>query len=584
MYRTHNCGELRSKDINTEVILSGWVHKTRNKGFMIWVDLRDRYGVTQLIFDEKRSTKDLFEKAKSLGREYVIQIKGSVISRASQNPNIPTGQIEILVTDLTVLNESLTPPFTIEDETDGGEELRMKFRYIDIRRNHIKNKLIFRHKVSSEIRTYLTKLDFIDVETPYLIKSTPEGARDFIVPSRMNQGEFYALPQSPQTFKQLLMVGGIDKYFQIVKCFRDEDLRADRQPEFTQIDCEMSFVNQEEILNTFEGLIKHLLKEIKNFSIDKFPRMTYEQAMSKYGCDKPDIRFGMELSNLNDISKHKDFNVFNSSELVLGIAVPNGNDLTRKQIDGYTNWVKRPQIGAKGLIYVRCNEDGTFKSSVDKFFDQNDLNKWAEKTSANKNDLIMILSGEKSEVRAQMSALRLEIAENLGLRNPNEFAPLWITDFPLLEYDDESKQFHAMHHPFTSPKPDQLDLLETSPEKVKANAYDLVLNGNEIGGGSIRIHDKKVQEKMFNLLGFSEKEAKDQFGFLMNAFEYGAPPHGGIALGFDRLVAILDGHESIKEYIAFPKNNSGKDVMINAPSKIDSAQLEELSLKINDKS
>ncbi|MCH1557712.1 MAG: aspartate--tRNA ligase [Flavobacteriaceae bacterium] len=584
MYRTHNCGELRSKDINTEVILSGWVHKTRNKGFMIWVDLRDRYGVTQLIFDEKRSSKDLFEKAKNLGREYVIQIKGSIISRASQNPNIPTGQIEILVTDLTVLNKSLTPPFTIEDETDGGEELRMKFRYIDIRRNYIKNKLIFRHKVSSEIRTYLTKLDFIDVETPYLIKSTPEGARDFIVPSRMNQGEFYALPQSPQTFKQLLMVGGIDKYFQIVKCFRDEDLRADRQPEFTQIDCEMSFVNQEEILNTFEGLIKHLLKEIKNFSIDKFPRMTYEQAMSKYGCDKPDIRFGMELSNLNDISKHKDFNVFNSSELVLGIAVRNGNTLTRKQIDSYTNWVKRPQIGAKGLIYVRCNEDGTFKSSVDKFFDQNDLNKWAEKTIANKNDLIMILSGETSEVRAQMSALRLEIAENLGLRNPNEFAPLWITDFPLLEYDDESKQFHAMHHPFTSPKPDQLDLLESSPEKVKANAYDLVLNGNEIGGGSIRIHDKKVQEKMFNLLGFSEKEAKDQFGFLMNAFEYGAPPHGGIALGFDRLVAILDGHESIKEYIAFPKNNSGKDVMINAPSKIDSAQLEELSLKINDKS
>jgi len=584
MYRTHNCGELRSKDINTEVILSGWVHKTRNKGFMIWVDLRDRYGVTQLIFDEKRSSKDLFEKAKNLGREYIIQIKGSVISRASQNPNIPTGQIEILVTDLTVLNESLTPPFTIEDETDGGEELRMKFRYIDIRRNYIKNKLIFRHKVSSEIRTYLTKLGFIDVETPYLIKSTPEGARDFIVPSRMNQGEFYALPQSPQTFKQLLMVGGIDKYFQIVKCFRDEDLRADRQPEFTQIDCEMSFVNQEEILNTFEGLIKHLLKKIKNFSIDKFPRMTYEQAMSKYGCDKPDIRFGMELSNLNDISKHKDFNVFNSSELVLGIAVPNGNTLTRKQIDGYTNWVKRPQIGAKGLIYVRCNEDGTFKSSVDKFFDQNDLNKWAEKTSANKNDLIMILSGEISEVRAQMSALRLEIAENLGLRDPNEFAPLWITDFPLLEYDDESKQFHAMHHPFTSPKPDQLDLLESSPEKVKANAYDLVLNGNEIGGGSIRIHEKKVQEKMFNLLGFSEKEAKDQFGFLMNAFEYGAPPHGGIALGFDRLVAILDGHESIKEYIAFPKNNSGKDVMINAPSKIDSTQLEELSLKINDKS
>jgi aspartyl-tRNA synthetase len=584
MYRTHNCGELRLKNLNQEVTLSGWVQKSRDKGFMLWIDLRDRFGVSQLIFDEKRSSKELFEKAKTLGREFVIQIKGSVIERTSKNPNIQTGEIEILVSELTILNKSLTPPFTIEDNTDGGEELRMKYRYLDIRRNSIKEKLIFRHKVSSEIRNYLTKLDFIDVETPYLIKSTPEGARDFVVPSRMNEGEFYALPQSPQTFKQLLMVGGIDKYFQIVKCFRDEDLRADRQPEFTQIDCEMSFVNQEDILNTFEGLTKHLLSSIKNIKVDEFPRMTYEEAMSKYGCDKPDIRFGMELGDLNDISKHKDFNVFNSSELVIGIAVPNGNTFTRKQIDSYTDWVRRPQIGAKGLIYVRCNEDGTFKSSVDKFFDQNDLNKWAEKTSANKNDLIMILSGETSEVRAQMSALRLEIAENLGLRNPNEFAPLWITDFPLLEYDDESKQFHAMHHPFTSPKPDQLDLLESSPEKVKANAYDLVLNGNEIGGGSIRIHDKKVQEKMFNLLGFSEKEAKDQFGFLMNAFEYGAPPHGGIALGFDRLVALLDGHESIKEYIAFPKNNSGKDVMINAPSKIDSSQLEELSLKINDKS
>jgi aspartyl-tRNA synthetase len=584
MYRTHNCGELRLKNLNQEVKLSGWVQKSRDKGFMLWIDLRDRFGVSQLIFDEKRSSKELFEKAKTLGREFVIQIKGSVIERTSKNPNIQTGEIEILVSELTILNKSLTPPFTIEDNTDGGEELRMKYRYLDIRRNSIKEKLIFRHKVSSEIRNYLTKLDFIDVETPYLIKSTPEGARDFVVPSRMNEGEFYALPQSPQTFKQLLMVGGIDKYFQIVKCFRDEDLRADRQPEFTQIDCEMSFVNQEDILNTFEGLTKHLLSSIKNIKVDEFPRITYEEAMSKYGCDKPDIRFGMELGDLNDISKHKDFNVFNSSELVIGIAVPNGNTFTRKQIDSYTDWVRRPQIGAKGLIYVRCNEDGTFKSSVDKFFDQNDLNKWAEKTSANKNDLIMILSGETSEVRAQMSALRLEIAENLGLRNPNEFAPLWITDFPLLEYDDESKQFHAMHHPFTSPKPDQLDLLESSPEKVKANAYDLVLNGNEIGGGSIRIHDKKVQEKMFNLLGFSEKEAKDQFGFLMNAFEYGAPPHGGIALGFDRLVAILDGHESIKEYIAFPKNNSGKDVMINAPSKIDSSQLEELSLKINDKS
>ncbi len=584
MYRTHNCGELRLKNLNQEVTLSGWVQKSRDKGFMLWIDLRDRFGVSQLIFDEKRSSKELFEKAKTLGREFVIQIKGSVIERTSKNPNIQTGEIEILVSELTILNKSLTPPFTIEDNTDGGEELRMKYRYLDIRRNSIKEKLIFRHKVSSEIRNYLTKLDFIDVETPYLIKSTPEGARDFVVPSRMNEGEFYALPQSPQTFKQLLMVGGIDKYFQIVKCFRDEDLRADRQPEFTQIDCEMSFVNQEDILNTFEGLTKHLLSSIKNIKVDEFPRMTYEEAMSKYGCDKPDIRFGMELGDLNDISKHKDFNVFNSSELVIGIAVPNGNTFTRKQIDSYTDWVRRPQIGAKGLVYVRCNDDGSFKSSVDKFYDQKDLSSWANKTGAKKGDLILILSGNTNEVRSQMSALRLELAENLNLRNPNEFAPLWVTDFPLLEYDDESKQFHAMHHPFTSPKPDQLDLLESSPEKVKANAYDLVLNGNEIGGGSIRIHDKKVQEKMFNLLGFSEKEAKDQFGFLMNAFEYGAPPHGGIALGFDRLVAILDGHESIKEYIAFPKNNSGKDVMINAPSKIDSAQLEELSLKINDKS
>ena len=583
MYRTHNCGELRSKDNNIEVTLSGWVQKSRNKGFMIWIDLRDRYGVTQLIFDEKRSSKDLFEKAKSLGREFVIQVKGIVIERASINPNIDTGEIEILVSELTILNESITPPFTIEENTDGGEELRMKYRYLDIRRNSIKEKLIFRHKVSSEIRNYLNNLNFVDVETPYLIKSTPEGARDFVVPSRMNQGEFYALPQSPQTFKQLLMVGGIDRYYQIVKCFRDEDLRADRQPEFTQIDCEMSFVNQEDVLTTFEGLIKHLLKEIKGISIEEFPRMTYDQAMSKYGCDKPDIRFAMELVDLNDVSKHKDFNVFNSSELVIGIRIEKGNTLTRKQIDNYTNWVKRPQVGAKGLIYLRCNDDGTYKSSVDKFFDQDDLKRWADKTNAESGDLVFVLSGKIAEVRAQMSALRLEIAENLGLRNPEEFAPLWVTDFPLLEWDEESKQFHAMHHPFTSPKIDELDLLEKSPEKVKANAYDLVLNGNEIGGGSIRIHDKNIQSLMFNHLGFTEKEASQQFGFLMNAFEYGAPPHGGIALGLDRLVALLDGQESIKEYIAFPKNNSGKDIMIDAPSKIDDSQLNELGMKLNKK-
>ena len=580
MYRTHNCGELRLKNLNKEVTLSGWVQKTRNKGFLLWIDLRDRYGISQLIFDEQRTSKELFQKAKDLGREFVIQVKGTVIERASKNPNINTGEIEVLVSELILLNKSLTPPFTIEDNSDGGEELRMQYRYLDIRRNVIKEKLIFRHKVNSEIRNYLTKLNFIDIETPYLIKSTPEGARDFIVPSRMNQGEFYALPQSPQTFKQLLMVGGIDRYFQIVKCFRDEDLRADRQPEFTQIDCEMSFVNQEEILNTFEGLIKHLLGSIKNINVDDFPRMTYDEAMSKYGCDKPDIRFGMELGELNEVSKHKEFNVFNSSELIVGIAVPNGNTFTRKQIDNYTNWVRRPQIGAKGLVYVRCNDDGSFKSSVDKFYDQDDLGKWANITNAKKGDLILILSGNKSEVRGQISALRLELAGNLNLRNPEEFAPLWITDFPLLEWDEESQKYHAMHHPFTSPKVEDISLLETKPGEVKANAYDLVLNGNEIGGGSIRIHDKNIQSLMFKYLGFTKEEAKEQFGFLMDAFEYGAPPHGGIALGFDRLVAILDGNESIKDYIAFPKNNSGKDVMINAPSQLSVEQLNELSINL----
>ena len=578
MYRTHDCGELRLSDSNNKVILSGWVQKSRDKGFMVWIDLRDRYGITQLIFDEQRSSKEILERAKSLGREYVIQVSGEVIERSSKNSNIPTGDIEILVSDLKILNNSKTPPFTIENKTDGGEELRMKYRYLDIRREEIKNKLIFRHKVSSEIRNYLSSKNFIDVETPYLIKSTPEGARDFVVPSRMNSGEFYALPQSPQTFKQLLMVGGLDRYFQIVKCFRDEDLRADRQPEFTQIDCEMSFVNQEDILNTFEGLTKHLLKTIKGIDIDKFPRITYDEAISKYGSDKPDIRFGMEFGELNSVSQHKDFNVFNSAELVVGISVPGGNTFTRKEIDKHVEWVKRPQIGALGMVYVRCNDDGTFKSSVDKFYDQKDLSSWAKVTNANKGDLIFILSGDKNKVRTQLSALRLELAQNLNLRNPEEFAPLWVTDFPLLEWDEESEKFHAMHHPFTSPKLDQIDLLESKPEEVKANAYDLVLNGNEIGGGSIRIHDKNIQSLMLKHLGFSEDQAKEQFGFLMDAFEYGAPPHGGIALGLDRLVAILDGQESIKDYIAFPKNNSGKDVMINAPSKLDNDQLDELSL------
>ena len=581
MYRTHNCGELRISDLGKEVTLSGWVQKSRDKGFMVWVDLRDRYGISQLIFDEERTSKDILQNAKSLGREFVIQVKGEVIERSSKNPNILTGEIEILVTELKILNKSKVPPFTIEEKTDGGDELRMQYRYLDIRRNSIKDNLILRHKVTQEVRSYLSSSDFIEVETPYLIKSTPEGARDFVVPSRMNEGEFYALPQSPQTFKQLLMVGGLDKYFQIVKCFRDEDLRADRQPEFTQIDCEMSFVNQEDILNTFEGLTKHLIKKVKNIDIKSFPRMTYDDAMSKYGSDKPDIRFGMEFGELNEVTKHKDFNVFNTAELVVGISVPKGNDFTRKQLDKYTDWVKRPQIGASGLIYLRCNEDGTFKSSVDKFYNQDDLKKWAKITKASKGDLVLILCGKSDKVRAQLSALRLHVAENLGLRKADEFAPLWVTDFPLLEWDEESNKYHAMHHPFTSPKLDQLELLKTNPSDVKANAYDLVLNGNEIGGGSIRIHDKKIQALMLKQLGFSEKDANEQFGFLMNAFEYGAPPHGGIAFGLDRLVAILGGQETIRDFIAFPKNNSGRDVMINSPSKLDSKQLDELNLNVN---
>ncbi len=584
MYRSHNCGELNASNINTEVTLAGWVQKSRDKGFIVWVDLRDRYGITQLVFDEERTSKTMLEQAQNLGREFVIQVTGNVIERASKNPNIPTGDIEILVSKLNILNEAKLPPFTIEDKTDGGEDLRMKYRYLDIRRNPVKNSLIFRAKVTQEVRNYLSKEGFIEVETPYLIKSTPEGARDFVVPSRMNEGQFYALPQSPQTFKQLLMVGGMDKYFQIVKCFRDEDLRADRQPEFTQIDCEMAFIEQEDILNAFEGLTRHLLKEVNGIEVEKFPRMLYDDAMRLYGNDKPDIRFGMEFGELNGVAQHKDFNVFNNAELVVGIAVPGGNSYTRKDIDKLIDWVKRPQIGALGMVYSRCNDDGSYKSSVDKFYDQDDLAKWAEVTGAKAGDLVCVLSGETNKVRAQLSALRMELAERLGLRDPKVFAPLWVIDFPLLELDEETGHYHAMHHPFTSPKPGQIELLDTNPGEVKANAYDLVLNGNEIGGGSIRIHDKATQAIMLKHLGFSEEEANAQFGFLMDAFEYGAPPHGGLAFGLDRLVAILGGQETIRDFIAFPKNNSGRDVMIDAPAPIDDEQLAELSLKLNLKS
>ena len=581
MYRSHTCGELNSSKIGNEVTLSGWVQKIRNKGFMIWVDLRDRYGITQLIFDEERSSEDLMKKAATLGREFVIQVKGEVIERESKNPNIATGEIEVLVKDLDILNASLTPPFTIEDETDGGEDLRMKHRYLDIRRNPVKNKLVFRHKVGMQVRNFLSNQGFIEVETPYLIKSTPEGARDFVVPSRMNEGQFYALPQSPQTFKQLLMVGGMDKYFQIVKCFRDEDLRADRQPEFTQIDCEMAFVEQEDILNIFEGLTRHLLKEVNNVDVDTFPRMTYDEAMRKYGNDKPDIRFGMEFAELNDIAKNKGFNVFDQQELVVGIAVPGAAAYTRKQIDALISWVKRPQIGANGLVWAKYNEDASLKSSVDKFYSQEDLQEWAKATGANPGDLILVMAGDAGKTRSQLSALRMHLGNELGLRKADEFAPLWVIDFPLLEWDEETERYHAMHHPFTSPKVEDIPLLETDPGKVRANAYDLVLNGNEIGGGSIRIHDKETQSKMFSHLGFTEEEAKEQFGFLMNAFQYGAPPHGGIAFGFDRLTAILGGQETIRDFIAFPKNNAGRDVMIDAPSKLDEEQLKELSLKLN---
>jgi aspartyl-tRNA synthetase len=581
MYRSHNCGQLNASHINQEVTLAGWVQKSRDKGFINWVDLRDRYGITQILFDESRTDKTVFELAKTLGREFVIQVKGTVIERESKNKNIPTGEIEIFATQLTILNASLTPPFTIEDETDGGEDIRMKYRYLDIRRNPVKNSLLFRHKVAMEVRKYLSDLDFCEVETPVLIKSTPEGARDFVVPSRMNEGQFYALPQSPQTFKQLLMVGGMDKYFQIVKCFRDEDLRADRQPEFTQIDCEMAFVEQEDILNVFEGLTRHLLKEIKGIEVEKFPRMTYDHAMKTYGNDKPDIRFGMEFGELNEFAKHKDFPVFNAAELVVAIAVSGVGEYSRKEIDALIEWVKRPQIGASGMVYVKFNEDGTYKSSVDKFYDQGDLSNWAKATGAQKGDMIFVLSGPADKTRTQLSALRMEMATRLGLRNPAEFAPLWVVDFPLLELDEESGRWHAMHHPFTSPKPEDMELLATNPGKVRANAYDMVLNGNEIGGGSIRIHDKATQALMFKYLGFTEEGARNQFGFLMDAFQFGAPPHGGLAFGLDRLVAILGGQETIRDFIAFPKNNSGRDMMIDAPSVLDESQLKELHIMLN---
>jgi aspartyl-tRNA synthetase len=562
------------------VTLSGWIQKIRDKGFVSWIDLRDRYGVTQLVFDTERTPESLLKTVQNLGREFVIQISGTVIERESKNPNIPTGDIEVLVTDLAILNTAKTPPFTIEDKTDGGEDLRMKYRYLDIRRNPVKQNLIFRSQVAMAVRNYLSGEGFIEVETPYLIKSTPEGARDFVVPSRMNEGQFYALPQSPQTFKQLLMVAGMDKYFQIVRCFRDEDLRADRQPEFTQIDCEMAFVAQEDILETFEGLTKHILQHTKGVTVEKFPRMTYADAMKKYGNDKPDIRFGMEFGELNAVAQGKGFQVFDNQELIVGIAAPGLADYTRKEIDALIDWVKRPQVGAGGLVWVRYNQDGTLKSSVDKFFDEETLLAWAKALQAKPGDLLLIMAGPADKTRTQLSALRMELATRLGLRKADTFAPLWVTDFPLLEWDEDSKRYHAMHHPFTSPKPEDIHLLDTDPGKVRANAYDLVLNGNEIGGGSIRIHDKKTQQKMFSLLGFTDAQAKAQFGFLMDAFEYGAPPHGGIAFGFDRLVAILGGQETIRDFIAFPKNNAGRDVMIDAPASIAPEQLEELHINL----
>lgn len=580
MYRSHTCGELNDKNIGQSVTIAGWVQTVRDKGNIIWVDLRDRYGITQVVAENGKVSDEVINELKKLGREFVVQISGKVITRHSPNPNIKTGAIEIEASEVKLLNASIVPPFTIEDETDGGDELRMKYRYLDLRRNPVQEKLKLRNKVALETRKYLDSIDFIDVETPYLIKSTPEGARDFVVPSRMNPGQFYALPQSPQTFKQLLMVSGFDRYYQIVKCFRDEDLRADRQPEFTQIDCEMAFVEQEDVLKTFEGLIKHLFKTCRGIEFkEDFPRMTFAEAMKKYGSDKPDIRFGMEFVELNDVAKGKNFAVFDDAELIIGIVAKGCSEFTRKQLDELTDWVKRPQIGAKGLIYCKCNADGTFKSSIDKFFDNDALALWAKSCGAERGDLIFVLSGDTNKVRSQMNELRLHLGTLLGLRKADEFKPLWVLDFPLLEFDEEHKRWHAMHHPFTSPKPEDIHLLESDPGKVRANAYDLAMNGVELGGGSIRIHDKKLQAKMFELLGFTKEDAEAQFGFLMNAFEFGAPPHGGLAFGLDRLVATMGGSDSIRDFIAFPKNNSGRDMMIDSPSVLNNEQLDELFIQ-----
>ncbi|MDP4934477.1 MAG: aspartate--tRNA ligase [Salibacteraceae bacterium] len=583
MYRSHTCGELRLSHINQEVTLAGWVQRVRNMGGMTFIDLRDRYGITQLSFNLEKDV-ELCEKARKLGREFVIQIGGIVIERESKNKQLATGEIEIEVSSFSVLNASDTPPFTIEDDTDGGEELRMRYRYLDLRRNPLKQNLQLRHKLAIETRKYMDALEFMEIETPYLIKSTPEGARDFVVPSRMHGGEFYALPQSPQTFKQILMVGGYDRYFQIVRCFRDEDLRADRQPEFTQIDCEMAFVEQEDILNTFEGLVRHLFKSVKGIELPEFVRMFYSDAMAKYGSDKPDLRFGMEFVELNDVAKNQGFQLFDDSELIIGINASGAGEFTRKQLDELTDFVKRPQIGAKGLIYCKVNEDGTFKSSVDKFFDQEKLAAWAVKCDAKPGDLILVLAGETNKTRKQMNELRLEMGNQLGLRKKGDYKPMWVLDFPLLEWDEDSQRFYAMHHPFTSPKLEQAHLLDTDPGKVNANAYDMVINGVELGGGSIRIHDQDLQSKMFSILGFSKEEAQKQFGFLLGAFKYGAPPHGGIAFGFDRLAAMFGGTDSIRDYIAFPKNNAGRDLMIDSPSTIADDQLDELSLLVNLKS
>ena len=575
MYRTHNCGELRKSDINSKVKLSGWVQRIRNKGFLIWIDLRDRYGITQLFINSENVSDDVIKTTKLLGREFVISIDGKVIEREAYNNKIATGEIEISVESIEILNKSEIPPFTIEDESDGGDELRMKYRYLDLRRNPIKNNLIFRNDLSFEIRKYLKDNGFIDIETPYLIKSTPEGARDFVVPSRINLGEFYALPQSPQTFKQLLMISGFDKYFQIVKCFRDEDLRADRQPEFTQIDCEMSFVNQDDVISTFEGLIKYLFKNSLNINLKDFKRISYGEAIEKYGTDKPDTRFEMDFFNLSEKAKGTGFKIFDESEAIYGFNVKSGAELSRKEIDSYVDWVKRPQIGALGLIWIKHNMDGSIKSSIDKFFDADQLKNL---TNSSPGDISFIISGNKKKTLTQLGALRIEVAERFGLRNNKEFEAIWVTDFPLFEWDEESKSYHSMHHPFTSPVD---GVINKDPSKTFANAYDLVINGNEIGGGSIRIHDKELQQKVFSILGFSEKEANDQFGFLLNAFKYGAPPHGGIAFGLDRLVAVMNNDETIRDYVAFPKNNSGRDVMIDSPSKIDNQQLDDLNIKLN---